>query len=403
MSMADDAAEDAADAAVDITTPKRKKLKAAVTARRSSMADPPVPTKDLLSCGATLGNLAASGRIQGAFCKGRYHFYVGDSGSGKTMLCLGLFAEATHNKNFDDYRLIYDNAEDGALMEIEKFFGKKCAERLEPPSVDANGGAVYSTTIEDFYYNLYNALTHTVKEQVVQADGKKKSVDRNKPCIYVLDSMDSLDSEYSGKKFLEGKREWDGGPKAKGDYGDGKAKKNSQNARKITAMLRDTRSILVVICQTRDNIDADMFEPDQTFAGGRAIKFYAALEMWTSIAKRLKRSVNGHDRQIGIVTRVTVKKNRLTGKEWSVTVPMYWSSGVDDVGSMVDFLVDEKHWKRNQDGIIKADEFKHIAGREALIQYIEAENLEKDLQQITADVFNEIVEACKVERKPRYS
>lgn len=375
----------------------RKRLKAVITAPRRAITDAPVQVNDLLSCGSTLVNMVASGRAQGCFCKGRYFFFVGDSGSGKTFLALSAFAEAARNRNFDDYRFIYDNVEDGALMEIEKFFGTKVRDRLEPPKVDQLGGPVFSRTIEEFYYHLYDALNFTVKEKM-----NGKSVDRPKPCIYILDSMDGLDSKYAGKKFLEGKREHEGGAKAKGDYGDGKAKMNSQHNRKMIQLLRDTGSILIVICQSRDNIDGGMFEPEQTYSGGRAIKFYAGLEMWTSISKRVKKSINGHDRQIGIISRVAIKKNRMSGKEWDVKVPIYWSHGVDDVGSMVDFLTEEKHWKSNKEGVIKADEFQLCVGREELIQHIEKNDMERDLQMIVGEVFEDIIAKCQVERKSRY-
>ena len=109
----------------------------------------------------------------------------------------------------------------------------------------------------------------------------------------------------------------------------------------MVARLRDTQCILIVLSQTRDAFDAGMFDPKQTVAGGRALKFYATWQMWSAVGKRHTRIVNGTKRQIGINSRLSIKKNRLTGKEWTVEVPIYWSSGMDDIGSMVSFLVDE--------------------------------------------------------------
>jgi len=72
--------------------------------------------KDYLSTGSTLLNLACTGFPERGFIKGHYYFIVGDSTSGKTWLSLTCLAEASINPNFKNYRFIYDNAEDGALM-----------------------------------------------------------------------------------------------------------------------------------------------------------------------------------------------------------------------------------------------------------------------------------------------
>jgi len=345
---------------------------------------------ELLGTGSTLLNLAISGKPDGGIPAGKYVFFVGDSASGKTFLALTVFAESQLNEKFKDYRLIFDNAEDGALMDIERFFGAKVADKLKPPAHDEEGDPVYSTTIEEFYFNLDDALNRADK------DGK--------PFIYVLDSMDALSSEYEGKKFDEKKTAVRKNKEAKGDYGDGKAKVNSRYIRRAAARIRETGSILIVICQTRDNIDAGMFEPQQTRSGGRALKFYAAVEIWTSIAGKLKKTVHGKDRQIGITAKLDVKKNRITGKEWSVKVPVHWSSGIDDVGSMLDFLLEEKQWPKNKDGVIDGEgDFKGCKGyRENVIQFIEENDLEGDVRELVADVWAAVEKACAVERKQRY-
>ena len=80
---------------------------------------------DMLSSGCTLLNLACSGKRTGCFLKNGYYLYVGDSNSGKTWLCMSALAEAANNKNFEEYRLIYINVEQGALMDLRKYFGSK--------------------------------------------------------------------------------------------------------------------------------------------------------------------------------------------------------------------------------------------------------------------------------------
>lgn len=345
---------------------------------------------DWLSSGSTLLNLAASGRPDGAFAKGKYFWMVGDSSSGKTFLTMTSFAEASINPNFDKYDLIFNNAEDGALMDIRKYFGSKLAQRLKAPEYNAKGEPVYSRTTEEFWYHIDDRLTLVEKKKAP-------------PFIELLDSMDALSTKYEGEKFQQQKKALRSKTAAPGDYGDGKAKLNSKNLRTLIPRLRDTGCILIILSQTRDVLDAGMFEEDKTHAGGHALKFYATWQLWSSIGRTLKKEINGTDRQIGIVSNVRIKKNRLTGKQWSVKIPIYWSTGIDDIGSQIDFLFDEKHFA-NEEGSTKLNipDLGFVGRRSQLIKHIEEKGLEKDLQEITAEVWKNIEKQCEVERKPRY-
>jgi len=335
-----------------------------------------------LSTGSTMLNLACTGKSRFGYGKGKYYFLVGDSDSGKTFLALTCLAEAGINKYFDNYRMIYDNAEDGALMDIEKFFGKAVKDRIEPPSYDGDGEAVFSDSIETFYYHVDTAL----KEE--------------QPFIYILDSMDSLTSEQETDKFEERKDAYQKGKDVTGSYGDGKAKINSANLRRLLTPLRKSGSILIVINQTRDNINKLSFAK-KTRSGGWALKYYATIEIWTSPQGKIKKQIRGKKRSVGTQVQIDVKRTRVTGKDRRVSVPIFPSYGIDDVTSMIEFLIDEKHWKMSGQKI-KAKEFKKKMTMKALVDYIEKKGHERKLQKITEGVWNEIEEACEIKRKPRY-
>jgi RecA/RadA recombinase len=348
--------------------------------------------KQYLSTGSTMLNLACSGKPNGGFLKGLYYYLVGDSASGKTFLSLTCLAEAANNKNFDNYRFIYDNSENGALMSIEQFFGKKVMNRMEPPKMSKTG-PVFSSTIEEFYYHIDDAIQ------------------KGTPFIYILDSMDSLTSKAEISKFNEKKTAHRKGKDTTGSYGDGKAKVNSEYMRKLMTPLKKSESILIVISQTRDNLGFGFEKKSR--AGGHALRFYACMEIWSSIRGQLSKTVKGKPRQIGIACKLQVKKNRQTGAIRSVETPIYHSYGIDDIGACVDFVVEEGHWstiaekdeagKKIKGGsAIKASEFEYEGKREALIKHIETEGLEKDLRSIVGDVWSEIEEACTVKRKRRY-
>jgi len=359
-----------------------------------------VHRRNLLSTGSTLLNLACSDNPFGGFLKGKYYFLVGDSASGKTFLSMTCFAEASINKMFKDYRLIYDNVEDGCLMDLEGLFGKSVAKRIEfPGGKDKEGVPIFSSTIEEFYFNLDDA------------------VKVGKPFIYVLDSMDGLSSDYEGKKFKDrkkaylkkqrrrgeqpDKKEDDGKKEAAvtGSYGDGKAKKNSENIRIAVNDLRKTGSILLVLAQTRDNFDFGWEK--KTRAGGHALRFYATVEIWSSVVGQITKVVNDQKRSIGVDVKLKIKKNRITGKTPTVETAIYPSYGIDDVGTCVDYLIEEKHWAKEKQSIV-AHEFDITATRDKLIKLIEERELENDLRMIVGKVWREIEDASKPQRKSRY-
>ena len=350
--------------------------------QRKTKRERTISKTGLLSTGSTLLNLACSGKSVGGFAKGQYYFVVGDSKTGKTFLGLTCLAEATKDKTFKKHRLIFDDSENGALMNIKKFFGEHTYERIEPPALDQDGLPSFSSTIEEFYYNLDDAIS------------------KDQPFIYILDSMDSVSSEAEEKKFQTQKKAHRKGTQTTGSMGDGKAKKNASNIRRLLSHLRKTGSILIIVNQTRDNMTPMSFEK-KTHSGGHALFFYACLVIWGSRKKKITKIVNDKKRHIGNISKIEVRKNRLTGAECVIDLPIYRKYGIDDVGSCVDYLVEEGHWKKLKQKI-KAKGLEVELTRDKLIKYIEDHNLEIDLQCIVQDVWDKIEEACDVSRKKRY-
>lgn len=336
--------------------------------------------KDYVSTGSTVLNLACTGKPTRGFAKGHYYFIVGDSISGKTFLSLTCLAEASINSNFDKYRFIYDNAEDGAMMDVKKFFGIGVWKRMEPPS---RKKPFFSETVEDFYFHLDDAVK----------DGR--------PFIYILDSMDSISSRAEQSKFDKTKRAVRADKDTPGSMVDGKAKVNSGMLRQFIRPLGRSGSILIIINQTRDNLGFGFKK--KTRSGGHALRFYATIEMWSSVKSKIKKTVRGKPRQLGTLCKIKIKKNRIQGKERTIYIPIYHSFGIDDIGSCVDYLLEEGHWKAiGKSKKIEAEDFDITLKREALIQYIEEEGLEKDLRLLVSEVWDEIEEACKIKRKRRY-
>jgi len=337
---------------------------------------------DYLSSGSTMLNLAMTDDPNGAFRKGCYYYVVGDSSSGKTFLTCTSLAEASQNPIFKDHRFIFDDVENGALMDMRRFFGNAMAERLEAPRVVAKEN-VFSSTIEDFYFHIDDALT----------DGR--------PFIYVLDSMDCLTSEKESSEFDGNKKLARKGKDQGGSYGDGKAKKNSSGMRTLVNRLKKTDSILIVISQTRDNIGfGAQFNP-KSRSGGHALKFYATAEIWSSVTGAIKQTYHGTPRTIGKHIQIETKKNRHTGREGKVTTPIYPSYGIDDLEACINYLIEEDHWSISGQKV-KAPDLKFEGTMKKLVQKIEAEELEAKVKKLTGKVWMEVVAACSHKRKKRY-
>lgn len=346
--------------------------------------------KVFLDSGITLLNLACSDHPDRCYEAGKYYLYVGDSEAGKTLFGLLAAANAAIDSKFNDYEIIHDDAENGNGFNLKRFFPKLVG-RIKPPK-GTTESPKYSKTVEDFYDNLNRLI-----------------VDEKKKVIYVLDSMDVLTTRDDLKKTKEQRKartkseETGKEVDVSGSYGTAKAKANSGGLRDVMHALKTSGSILIIVTQTRDKLGGMMVYGDnKTRGGGHSLKFYATLELWLSLAEPIKKTVNGKQRVIGNVTKVRVRKNRVQGKHRTVMVPIYPSVGVDEVGGMIDYLLDENHWKKGPGGI-NAKEFDVKMDREKLVDYIEGDEVNyHELKQLVKSVWDGVEEKCKVVRKNRY-
>lgn len=333
-------------------------------------------------------NIRCSGKWNGAYRQGRIVNVIGDSHSGKTILVMTGLAWMTTMKKFDNFRLIYDDAEEADSFDHKKMFGKKFAKRLEPPCVDSNGDPVYSETIEQFQDNVFEACEIGI------------------PFVYVLDSFDSIDADAEVEKEEKNRKHRKDGnlSKVKGSFQASKQKKASQMFRQLKTKLKKAGGVLIIISQTRDNLNAASFEKTYR-SGGKALKFYSSIEMWLTYAGGIPKTINGHKYIIGTDTIAKITKNKFTGKKSECSFPIYPSYGIDDVSACIDFLVWSKYWHKPAKGSkIKAPEFKHDGVKKTLIQKIEKNKKknEKKLFKLTQKVMKKIDDELNLERLPKF-
>lgn len=333
----------------------------------------------LLDSGSTLLNLACTDTARGAFGIGRMVNIVGDKSSGKSFLAMTALAEACNRAEFEEYRLVYDDAEFALGFDVEKLFGKKLAKELNVRN---------SQTIEEFAANCLREL-------------KSKT-----PCIYVIDSMDSLSSNEEAElsAAMVKASEQDKPIDASKGYKLAKARILSSSLRQICAELKHSRSILIIISQVRENLEFG-FEK-YTITGGKSLQFYASHQIWLFKKGKLQRTVNGKKRSIGVVVDPKVRKNKLTGKEREdIPFAIYYDYGVDDIGSMIDWMVSEKVWKKAGSNISTNGDLDlpESVDREALITLIEEDDaLYEDLRDYVAEKWLEIEEKIKTNRRSKY-
>jgi hypothetical protein len=292
------------------------------------------------------------------------------------MLVMTMFAEAAHCDRFNDYRLIHDNVEGGALMDMSKYFGSMTAERLEEPPHGT------SEWVEDFYYNLDS----------LYKDGK--------PFIYALDSMDSINSRQDSELFQLQKTARLKDQDAKGGFHLAKPKINSEGLRKAMSELPVTGSMLFIISQTRAKIGGG-FGDDESQSGGRALKHYTRLQLWTVPGRALKKTVNGVPHQIGSLCKVQVRKNHVVGNKRTITFPILNEIGIDDVTSCIDWLINVGQWKQIKQSVV-AEELRFKGLKSKLISMIENEGRQKELRVVVASTWRKIEEQCKSGRPGRY-
>jgi len=336
---------------------------------------PPVYTlDDLIPTGSTVLNLACSDNPFGGYRKGTMVNLIGDSSSGKTLLALTGLAMMCQNKRFDKYKIHFNDAETALGFNIPKLFGNKLAERIDTSHI-SNG-------VEDFYGWFYKLLK------------------KGEPFVAIVDSWDALrtiEEEERAKQYAKDPT------KVKGTFGASKQKMASEIFRNVVGDIRNTESLLIIISQTRDNLNAGLFGNTKIRSGGNALKFYAYHEIWLAVLSKEYKQVRGTKYEIGIDTLMKVNKNKLSGKKRNGNIPIFYDYGVHDFYSCIDYLVKTGEWKKNDSGAITPTGL--IEGsykRDNLASIIAQDNKFGSMQELVWDVWNDIENKLAIDLPRRF-
>lgn len=332
--------------------------------------------------GSILFNLAASDKWNGGYKTGTMVNIIGDSSAGKSIMVLSGMAMAANMPIFKDYDLFYDDAEFANSFDMPKLFGQRFTNRLKSPYKDQTDASI---SIEQF-----SDIIHT-------------KLDAGKPFIYCLDSFDAIDSDDEIKKEANNRKFRIAGTlsKVKGSFQATKQKKASQIFRQICSKLKKSNSLLIIVSQTRDNLNALSFETKYR-AGGKALKFYASIEAWLAGGAALTKTVNAVKHKIGVNSFSKISKNKYTGKYKTATFPIYYDYGIDDITACIDFILSNDWWGMKKQTII-ASELELECTKAKLITQIEEAGKEQLLFETAQACWDSIEDALKLGRKSKYA
>jgi recombination protein RecA len=260
----------------------------------------PSDVKEWVSTGSSVLDLAISNRPYGGFPVGRITEISGLEQSGKTLLAVhGL--KSTQQKGG---LAVYIDTENALAREFIEAIGVDLSKMLY----------LQLETVEDVFDTI---------EGIVE---KVRKVDRNRLVTIVVDSIMGASTK------VEIAAEYD-----KDGYATTKAIVLSKAMRKITNYLGRERICLILTNQLRTKMGISFGDP-YTTSGGKAVAFHSSVRVRLKSVGQIKLK----EKVVGAVTKAQVVKNRLGPPLRTVEYSMYFDSGIDDYGSWLTVLKDNK-------------------------------------------------------------
>lgn len=337
-----------------------KQVKDRVEAPKKKRKEYDGNTEVMISTGSTLLDLAISGgRIRGGGIPGGIIAEIsGLPGTGKTVLLCEI-AGAVHRNGG---QVMFHDPEARLNEQFASIFGMQKAE-LE-----------YMTP--DTVSEIFGALREWLPE-----DDKLNGV--------FTDSLAALSTEMEMEK--------DEGDK----MGGRRAKELSEGFRKTARLITSTNTLFVASNQLRENMDrVSKFSPKYRTPGGQAIGFYTSLRLGTTKIGALtrERTFKGKSRKIiyGVEIEVEVTKSSIWHPHRKAPVTIDFAYGIDNIRQNLKYVKEMRGTTTYVLGEDKLD--KELA---KAIAIIEDGNLEDQLREEVIDLWEELEETFKVERKPK--
>lgn len=334
--------------------------------------------------GSTVADLVVgAGRGEG-YSAGQVVNLCALSGGGKTALINETIANA-YKRYGKKCRWVYDGtSENGNTFDTMSLYGINIIPE-DPKEV------VQSDTIEQAFANIMIFLEKLKPDEFG---------------VYALDSIDAVTSEEI-EDIAEARVDAHKADKeySKGSYQGGKAKFLSTTFMpKISAEAERKNCLIIIVSQLRDNIGGGLYAAKDKVSNGRALLYYSSSQIWV----KPKRDIERGNRQIGSVMHITTKKARGPNPYREGMFTFYYTYGIDNTGSNIDYLYELLTPER---GELKKEKAKALDwdgetySKAELIAKIEVESLEEELAERVRTKWNtEEAEAVSElsERKRRF-
>lgn len=179
-----------------------------------------------------------------------------------------------------------------------------------------------------------------------------------------------------------------------------RAKEFSEELRKTCRILTQENILMVCSNQVRVNQDAGPYGQKYVSPGGEAIGFYSSLRLRVSKPEKEKKEIKIHGKEVkrinGVTPIVEVFKNSVWKPYRTAPVTIFYDYGIDDIRQNLKFM-------KTYTGT-KTYEFQGESLSNSLddaISIIEENDMELDLKEAVIDLWEEIEEQFKIERKPK--
>lgn len=340
---------------------------------------------DLLPTGSTMVNLAASGFASGGWKKGSINTLPGQSDAGKTFLALSGLTVMANVSKYKKYDLVMDNGECKGAFDMDRLFPG-----LKTRLVTPEGG--FSTTIQQLRGNLLTQCK------------------TGRPFFYVMDSLDSLKGDSDFEKAMKNALK-----AAKNDLKaitEIKKTMGMEKAKIIRAMLSQTKdfisvseSSLLILQQLTMKANAVKFEDPFTTSGGTAPYYFSTNQFWLKKKGAIPRQVKGTKVEVGNHVVVKCKKNHLNGKKRTVEFDLYDEYGIEEIGSMIDFLTSCNAFEKQKDTTnVKAHGFfsKFLNKNELIDNFYQMPRGQIELRKLCQDQWNQRESILNTGRKREF-
>jgi len=316
-------------------------------------------TTQMISTGSTLLDLAISGgRVRGGGIPGGILVEIfGPESTGKTVFLCEIAGDIQRKEG----EIMFHDPE----ARLNKLFAQ-----------------IFDLDTDDMEYATPNTVTEvfTAVREWIPENGKINGVLTDS--LAALSTNLEMDDEEGDKMGMR------------------RAKEFSEQLRRTARILTQTNTLMACSNQIRENVDRGTFGQKYTAPGGKAIGFYSSLRLRTSKVGTLvrKRKIKGKEHKViyGVEIEVEVHKSSVWNPNRTAPVTIDFSYGIDDIRQNLKYL-------KQMTGSTTYDigERKLHKSLVDAIAIVEEEGLEEDLREAVIDMWEEIEEQFKVERKPK--